>query len=306
LLTLIRECIYHRPQFIYFQISPVGIPFWRDFIYLFVIKLFNIKIVYHIHGKGIQKYIGDSKIIRKVYIWALNKSSVICLADSLTFDLKNIFHGIPYIVNNAIPLINYTGFKSIESKSVNILFLSNLFYSKGVIDYLDAIVILKNEGIGNFKAFIAGKEADMTAETLMLELNKREITDSVTFMGPKFDNEKWELLKNSDLFVFPTYYACEAFPVVLIEAMQSGLPVIATREGAIPEIVDDGVTGFLVDYRNPGQIAEKLKILINDPRLRKNMSEAGREKFLQKYTFDIFEKKMKNIFIEIMEETSNS
>jgi len=111
-----------------------------------------------------------------------------------------------------------------------------------------------------------------------------------------FDDKKIAEYSNSDIFVFPTYYKTEAFPLVILEAMQFGLPVISTFEAAIPSIIDDGVTGFLVTSRHPELLAKKIEILINDPGLAKKMGEAGREKFLKKYSMDIFEQNMLEIF----------
>jgi len=82
--------------------------------------------------------------------------------------------------------------------------------------------------------------------------------------------------------------------------MQFGIPIIATREGAMPEIIDDKITGFLVDKNQPEQIAEKIKILFNDEELRRKMGEAGRKKFLEKYTLEIFEQNMKKVFDGIL------
>jgi glycosyltransferase involved in cell wall biosynthesis len=82
--------------------------------------------------------------------------------------------------------------------------------------------------------------------------------------------------------------------------MQVGLPVIATIEGAIPEIIDDGITGFLVDKSSPKQIAEKIQLLIDNPDMRSRMGIAGRKKYEEKYTLEIFEDNLKKVFEEVI------
>jgi glycosyltransferase involved in cell wall biosynthesis len=300
-LKLLKELVFTRPSIIYFQLSPYGLAFLRDLTYVIVIRMFNVRILYHIHGKGIQKYIGNSKIKLKIYKWIFKKSSVICLADSLVGDLKNVFHGKLYVVNNGIQFIEYEKSHKHEDSPVNILFFSNLLFSKGVLDYLDAIVHLEENGIKNFRAFIGGKEAEITEKFLQHEIEMRGVENTVTYLGSKFDEEKFEVFKDSDLFVFPTYHLNEAFPLVLIEAMQAELPIIASSEGAIPEIIDNGITGYLVDSHNPQQIADKLKILINDSALRKKMGKAAKMKYLSKYTLDIFESNLKSVFEDVLE-----
>jgi len=98
--------------------------------------------------------------------------------------------------------------------------------------------------------------------------------------------------------VLPTLNDC--FPLVILEAMRAGLPVVATDEGAIPEIVDDEVTGYIVPKNQPENLADKLELLLYDPELRKRMGGAGRNRFLEKYTLDKFESGLLTIFQNVL------
>ena len=98
------------------------------------------------------------------------------------------------------------------------------------------------------------------------------------------EKKKIKFFRTSDIFVFPTYYERETFGIVNIEAMSWGLPVISSTEGAIPEIVQDGVTGFIVNPKSPEEIADKIMILINNSDLRIKMGMKGREVYKSKYT----------------------
>jgi glycosyltransferase involved in cell wall biosynthesis len=95
--------------------------------------------------------------------------------------------------------------------------------------------------------------------------------------------------------LFPTFYHNECFPLVLLEAMEHGLPCISTTEGGIPGIVDDGKTGFLVPKHDVAVLADKILLLLNAPVLRSNMGKAGREKFEKEFTLEVFEKRMVEI-----------
>lgn len=75
----------------------------------------------------------------------------------------------------------------------------------------------------------------------------------------------------------------EAFGQVIAEAMASGKPVIGTRVGGIPEVVEDGVSGFLIDKHNPGELAEKILLLANDRELRLSLGQTGREICREKF-----------------------
>jgi glycosyltransferase involved in cell wall biosynthesis len=296
---LLRELIFYRPDLIYFQISHLGGAFIRDMIFVLLIKFFRIKIVYHLHGKGIYNITKNSKFMRSLYKFVFHNSFVICLSKLLVGDIENVFKGKVFIVNNAITFNNKLSYKKIHNNSVNILFLSNLIISKGILDFIDSLEILSSREI-IFNAKIIGAESEITKEKLNSILIKKNLADTVKYIGPLYGEEKAIELINSDIFVFPTYYHNETWGLVLLEAMQAGLPLISTYEGAIPEIIDDGETGFLVNKQNPKQLAEKLEILIKDKELRILMGQKAKEKYYNKYTVDIFENNMKIVFNEIL------
>lgn len=297
-IILIRELIQFNPDLVYFQISPLGFAFLRDSLFVCIMKLFGRKIVFHLHGKGISKQI-NNPIKKLLYITVFKDQEVITLSKLLDYDIKDVFTGRIYNIPNGIPTSEYKEHDKSNNNEPKILFLSNLIKSKGIIDFLDSLEILTKKNI-NFNASIVGKEGNISKEELNLLINKRNLSEFVKYLGSKYKGEKDEIFFQADIFVFPTYYSNECFPLVLLEAYQFGLPLISTTNGAIPEIIDDGVTGFIVDRNAPEQIAEKIEFLINNPEKRIEMGKAGRKKFLEKYTIEIFEENMRNVFEDIL------
>lgn len=115
-------------------------------------------------------------------------------------------------------------------------------------------------------------------------------------LSKKYGEEKNEEYAKSDIFVLPTFYPNECLPLVLLEAMQQGLPCISTNEGGIASIIDDGKTGFLVEKQNPVQLADKIERLLKDRELCMNMGKAGMEKFEQEFSLNKFEERIGYIF----------
>ena len=115
----------------------------------------------------------------------------------------------------------------------------------------------------------------------------------MNYWGRRYGGEKDVFWKDADIFVFPTYYHNECFPLVILEAMEQGLPVISTNEGGIPDIIDNGNSGYTVDKNNPSSLASAIELLIKDPELCNSMGKAGRKLFEEKFTEDVFDKKMK-------------
>ncbi|RLB00740.1 MAG: glycosyltransferase family 1 protein, partial [Deltaproteobacteria bacterium] len=117
----------------------------------------------------------------------------------------------------------------------------------------------------------------------------------IFFRGPLYGTEKVRELVSSDIFVFPTHPP-EAFPLVILEAMAVGLPIVSTEVGSIPEIVADGVNGFVVPPRNPQALASAVVHLIKDEIMRQNFGRASRRLFEERYTFESYRKNLYKIF----------
>lgn len=300
MIDLISQLIIYKPNIVYFPIATFGPAFYRDAFFILITKIFRKKTLIHLHGKGI--CINHKRSIINHYLFKLifSNSNVICLSNKLVYDINDVFSGLPYIVNNGIPLAQINLNKN-DSSIPKILYVSNLDKSKGILDLVEAAKILydkKNE----FQLDIIGSSSKIiTVEMLMKIVDDNYLSNCVNVLGPLYGQEKNYYFSQADIFVFPTSY--ETFGLVNLEAMQYRLPVVSTFEGAIPEIVDDGITGFLVEKNNPIQLADKIEVLINNPDLRKQMGEAGRKKFLEKYTLEVFEQNMKNVFDDILKKS---
>lgn len=123
-------------------------------------------------------------------------------------------------------------------------------------------------------------------------------TNLVFYWGKKFGSDKDAFFRNADIFVFPTYYPNECFPLVLLEAMQQGLPCISTKEGGITSIIDNGKTGLLVNRQDAEDLANKIAWMIEHSKERKVMGENGTKKCRNCFTIESFEESMNNILIK--------
>lgn len=181
---------------------------------------------------------------------------------------------------------------------IHFLFLGNLIPSKGVPILLEACRILREKGL-SFHCHIAGAPTgEMSLEQARHMMQERSLTSCVTLYGGVYGNNKEELFKQCHVFVFPTQYPNECFPLVLLEAMQHSLPTIATPVGAIPDIVEDGVTGLIVPEQDAKALAEAMQSFIEHPERIRSMGEAALDRFLRNYTKSFFEKRLTIILKE--------
>jgi len=119
-------------------------------------------------------------------------------------------------------------------------------------------------------------------EALIALARSAGVLPRVQFMGHRDDVPA--ILTASDLFVLPS--ASEASPNVVLEAMAARLPVVATRVGGIPELVDDGVTGHLVPPSDPDALATAILDLLDHPNRAAAFGQAGRMRIAREYSFD--------------------
>ncbi len=296
-----KALLFFRPGICYLTISSKGIGFYKDALIVILVRLFGIKRVYHFHNKGVsinQERIVDNLIYRLVF----KSADVILLSKYIYPDVhkyvpENRVHYCP----NGIPDIKeeMSSEKILKNKSApEILFLSHLFVSKGVLILVEALKILKEKGY-TFHCSMIGGEGDVTEDQMRNIIEESGLTGYIDVAGKKYGEEKQTAFEKTDIFVHPTFNDC--LPLVLLEAMQYSLPIISTPEGAIPDVVEDGVTGFLVPQRDAATLAEKLEVLMRDLDLRQKMGDAGRAKFEAKFTLERFEKKLTEIFNELLQ-----
>lgn len=122
------------------------------------------------------------------------------------------------------------------------------------------------------------------------------LEEKVRLLGERSDVLR--ILASSDVFVLSSRW--EGLPYTIIEAMMARLPVVSTRVGGVPELVEDGVTGFLVPAEDPPALAEALQTLLDDPELRRRMGEAGREKALREFTLDRMLRETERTYEEVV------
>ena len=110
-----------------------------------------------------------------------------------------------------------------------------------------------------------------------------------------------EHMRSSDLFVMPTFHA-EGFPNAVLEAMAAGLPVIATRAGSIPEMIDEGEGGLLVRPRRADELAAAIRTLAGDPSLRMRMGWFNRRKSEAEYARPVVIARLAALYRQVLQE----
>jgi len=129
-----------------------------------------------------------------------------------------------------------------------------------------------------------------------------DVTDHVRFLGTVDDVPA--LLKSVDLSVLTS--VSEAFPLALLESMAAARPVVATNVGSVPEIVADGLTGFLVPPGAPDQLAQAMLRVLRDSELARKLGEEGRKRVEQRFTVERMISRTESLLLELVNSTEHS
>lgn len=269
-----------NPDVVHCQSTQMGLP-------CFLAKKF-FKTPYVVLGQGSDIYLHwkFKKIIHKFVF--NNADKVIALTEDMKKKIQESYKKDVFVISSGINLEHFENLSKEIARSklkINlnekvIIFVGSLQIVKGLKYLIEAFKIVKYK-IPELKLILVG-EGDERKELERL-VKKNQLEKQITFMGNVLNNNIPEYMTASDIFVLPSL--SEGFPLVILEAMASGLPIIATNVRGISEIIKEGENGFLVEPKNPEQIAEKILYLLPDEKLRERISLHNREK-VKSYSWD--------------------
>lgn len=171
------------------------------------------------------------------------------------------------------------------AESVRLISVARLVEKKGIAVALEALALIKERGPNPFHYEIVG-DGPLRGH-LEERVEHLGLGADVHFLGALPSEEVRSLLDRSHILLAPSVTAVdgdqEGIPVAIMEAMAMGLPVVSTWHGGIPELVHDGVSGYLVPERDPQALGEALSQLLEHPDLWPVMGEAGRRTIEEDY-----------------------
>jgi glycosyltransferase involved in cell wall biosynthesis len=183
---------------------------------------------------------------------------------------------------------------AVSSDELTLLFVGRLVSRKGVSTVIEAMAELNRSDV---ELLIAG--TGRHDERLRGIARTLGVTDDVTFLGYVPDEDLPTLYSATDVFLFPSRY--EGFGLVFLEALASGTPVIGTPVGGVPDIVEDGETGYVVPH-DPAAFAEKITYLADNPDILDAMSHAARAE-AEDRTWDHVAGQVEEVYRRVLDDT---
>ncbi len=249
----------------------------------------------HFHAGDFTPYFNrQSRVGQRFILWSLGLSQrlVTCSQELRRMLMQRLNTGAVEVLPNGVEVSEFATDRAVRTlaqadEPVRLLFVGAMGRLKGERDLVQAIHRAERQA-PNLKVTMLGHGS----ETLMSWRAEMQVRHLLEYCGPAPMEQRAGFFKQADIFVLPTY--AEGLPVSVIEAMAAGLPVITTPVGGIPELVTDGVEGFLVRPGDVDALAARIAQLAGDEHLRLAMGRRGAIK-ARSYDRDIIQAKLSEV-----------
>lgn len=240
----------------------------------------------------------DHPVLHRIGGWSAGQMSrIIAISDAVAefareklgasaAPIQRIYYGVD--------LANYPPPRTEAPRTNRIAIVARLAQQKGYHVLIDAMARVL-EAVPNAQLLIIGHEDDLTIAELAAYAHQRGVGQTITFLGFRADIS--DLLRDVDVFVLPSLW--EGFGLVLLEAMALSLPVVASRVGPIPEVVEDQRTGRLVPPGDSAALADALVSLLRNPALAFGMGLAGRARVSERFSLDAMVSQIEALYREL-------
>lgn len=303
---LVKKLKKKKYDYVYTVFAPSKFGLLKDYISAILVNRYGVKLFSQLQcgnygdnfKHGIFKIL-FRRLISKVdtFIFlspSLNKIDK--LTDTKVFYLNNTVSGEVICTDEEV---NAKIAAKLNREILEIYYISNMIKEKGYRDLVAAAEKLNNNESIHFKIHLIGIWPDDDKNKIKdfeKELKSSGMNDRVIIHGAINDRKKIkEHFLNADIFILPTYYSIEAQPLSIIEAFNSATPVISTLHAAIPDMIDNGLNGYLVHTRSPNEIADSILKLV-PYNTWKPMAQHARNKYINCYTNDILLQKLIKLF----------
>lgn len=294
-LLLLGYCTLSSVKLIHIQTASYH-SFYRDSLYLLLAKLFKKKVILHLHGGEFELFyrksprycsficrkadciVGVSEYFVKVFRTLDLNENIICLYNPISSPSFSLTQDRYRLVKSHI----------------DISFLGTINQQKGIFDILECWKLHRDYFSNRVHLHIGGIGEVDKLHSLVKEYGLEGLT---TYHGWLENGAKEELWKYTDIYLQPSHF--ESFGIAILEAMSHGIPVIASNVGGIPELVQHGDNGILIEPANTDQLFEAIKNLIEIPEERKRMGDIGLKRSTKFYEKNI-EGEIKKLYSELL------
>ncbi len=285
--ALAATIMFRRVSLVHINTSLDPGAYWRDLADLAVAKMLGARVVYQVHGGQLpQRFLAGRLFLTALVRRLLLMPDLVIVTARSELDAYRELIPEQHVVAlpNGIDCRRYAAIPTVRSQPeepLRLVYIGRVAREKGLYEALQGLRLAHELGV-DARLVIAGNGAEGTR--LRRYAQALGVAPRVCFVGSLSGADRVKLLAGADVMILPSY--SEGLPHALLEGMAAGIPVIATPVGAIPDVVSDGIHGFLVPTRDGKAIAESLAVLAADRERLSWMSRACRRRIRAAFTIE--------------------
>lgn len=296
---LAAAIVFRHASVVHINTSMNTRAYWRDLAYLVVSRMLGARVVYQVHGGKLPEDFAKGALGRAFLRWTLRlPERIVVLAQVELVAYRRFVPGQDVrVLPNGIDVRPFATLPTLQSSPdapLRLVYIGRIAREKGLYETLQGMRLAHELGV-DARLVVAGGGAE--EPRLRRYAQALGIAPRVCFVGPVFGIDKVRLLEGADAMVLASY--SEGLPYALLESMAAGIPVIATPVGAIPDVVADGIHGFLVPPRDGKAIAEALAVLYGDRERLSWMSRACRRRIRAAFSIERLAQELSLLYAQL-------
>jgi len=303
-LRFTKAAIKHRPQLTHIA-TAFGLSFAKHGVCVIVARLLGSRVLLHPHCGFAPLYTERPALWKWFFRMIMRMTNGVITLSSEWNQLAAVVPGRPiYFSPNAIDLSEYQaiGLKNTKKNghqgTLRALYLGYLARSKGSFDLIEAAKMTTSRHVPVTFDLVGEEMVPGDEERLKKQIEECGLSEVVTMGAVATGPRKIDVLGNADIFVYPSY--TEGMPIAVIEAMACGLPIVATRVGGLPDLVNDGINGLLVEAGRVDQLANAIESLCTNPGLRSSMQRNSFEIAFEEYEIEKAVPRLVDIYMKTL------
>ena len=302
LIRKAREILRGNPGCVLFYppASAKWVPFLRDLVFLTSVRRLAGSTVFIFHASGLPVFANAGPVRRLMGRAAYQGADVALEVAQEAVTPHEVFAAkawqwCPCAI--AVPDSGYQ--RGPDQAPLTVLFVGSLQEGKGVVEIFKTAALLKEQGRErDFRFRIVGKWFSQEFESAIRHLRtESKLEEMVELAGQLTGDDKWRAYAGADVFFFPSHYASEATPIVLMEALGMGLPLLTTQWAGIPAMLEGCETAWLLPVRSPDQYAATLIDLFGRRHELDGMHQASRAFYQKNFLPERFIERVGNAFV---------
>lgn len=302
LLSLSIKALFIKYDVVYFTCTRSMLGSIKDIVLIYLVSLKGVKIVNHLHGSDFYEFLHNSpKWYQRILFKSYEKVDIsVVLLDSMKLQFRDFENMRVEVVPNFYDKELDGKLVEKDESKINIVYLSNIMSSKGIFELIDAFEKLSQKYDDISLSIAGGFIGDEYISTAGVEkkfYDKIGKNKKIIYLGKTYGEDKVKLLQSSDIFVLPSYYKSEAFPISIIEAMACENAIVTANYKYLPEVVSEQ-NGVIVEPKSVDSLVEGIWSLVNDKEKLREIQKNNRVEAKEKYSLDIYINSLKKIVME--------